>query len=168
MEIKIDAARREGGELILSTADPEVMKFLFHFKPGTYEIKKAVKKRSQDANAYLWALAGKIGTAVGIPAVEVYRRAIHDVGQFTPLPIREDAVEEFSRIWAGHGLGWFVDVLDNSKIPGYKLVRAYNGSSTYNTKQMSALIDHLVDDAKTLGIETLSDRELSLLKEGWK
>jgi hypothetical protein len=33
---------------------------------------------------------------------------------------------------------------------------------------MSALIDYLVDDAKTLGIETLSDRELSLLKEGWK
>lgn len=168
MEIRVDAARREGGELILSTTDPEVMKFLYHFKPGVYELRKAVKKRSQDANSYMWALAGKVATAVGISAVEVYRRAIHDVGVYTPLPIREDAVEEFSRIWAGHGLGWFVDVLDDSKLPGYKLVRAYNGSSTYTTKQMSALIDHIVDDAKALGIETLSDRELSLIKEGWK
>lgn len=168
MQIRIDSARKEGGELILSTTDPEVPKFLYHFKPGTYEIKKAVKKRSNDANAYMWSLAGKIATAVGISAVEVYRRAIRDVGVYTPLPIREDAVEEFSRIWAGHGLGWFVDVLDDSKLPGYKLVRAYNGSSTYNTKQMSALIDHIVDDAKALGIETLSERELSLLKEGWK
>lgn len=168
MQIRIDGARKEGGELVLSVSDPEVNRWLYHFKPGQYEIRKVQKKRSLDANAYMWTLAGKIGTAVGIPAADVYRRAIHDVGVFTPLPIREDAVEEFSRIWAGHGLGWFVEVLDNSKLKGYKLVRAFNGSSTYDTKQMSALIDYLVDDAKTLGIETLSDRELSLLKEGWK
>lgn len=168
MELRIDGARKEGGELVLKTSDPNVVKFVYHFKPGQYEIRKAVKRRSLDANAYLWVLCGKISEAVGIPAVDVYRRAIHDMGVFTPLPIREDAVEEFSRIWAGHGLGWFVDVVDDSKLPGYKIVRAFNGSSTYTTAQMSRLIDYVVEDAKALGIETMTERELSLLKEGWK
>jgi hypothetical protein len=105
---------------------------------------------------------------VGIPADEVYRNAIRDAGEFTPLPIRADAVEEFSRVWGTKGTGWFVDILDDSKLPGYKLVRAYNGSSSYDTKQMSRLIDYVVQDAKSLDIETMTDRELSLLKEGWK
>lgn len=141
---------------------------MYHFHPGLYAIDKAKKKRSLDANAYLWVLVGKIAAAVGIPADEVYRNAIRDAGEFTPLPIRADAVEEFSRVWGTKGTGWFVDILDDSKLPGYKLVRAYNGSSSYDTKQMSRLIDYVVQDAKSLDIETMTDRELSLLKEGWK
>lgn len=47
-------------------------------------------------------------------------------------------------------------------------MRAYNGSSSYDTKQMSRLIDYVVQDAKSLDIETMTDRELSLLKEGWR
>ena len=166
MTLTIEAARKEGSELILTTKDAP--RFLYHFKPGEYEIRKATKKRSPDANAYMWVLIGKIAAAVGIPADEVYRRAIRDAGEFTPLPIRADALDEFARIWAAKGTGWFVDILDDSKLPGYKLVRAYNGSSTYDTRQMSRLIDYVVQDAKALDIETLTERELSLLKEGWK
>lgn len=166
MELQIDAARREGTTLILTTKD--AARFMYHFHPGLYAIDKAKKKRSLDANAYLWVLVGKIAAAVGIPTDEVYRNAIRDAGEFTPLPIRADAVEEFSRVWGTKGTGWFVDILDDSKLPGYKLVRAYNGSSSYDTKQMSRLIDYVVQDAKSLDIETMTERELSLLKEGWR
>lgn len=166
MIITIKAARREGGDLVLSS--PEAAKLLYHFKPGEYEITKAKKKRSLDANAYMWVLIGKIAAAVGIPSDEVYRRAIREAGCYTPLPIKAEAVEEFSRIWAGHGTGWFIEVVDDSKLPGFKLVKAYNGSSTYDTGQMSRLIDNVVQDAKELGIETMTERELSLLKDGWR
>lgn len=60
-----------------------------------------------------------------------------------------------------------MDVVDDSKIPGYKLVFAYEGSSQYDTLQMSRFIDHLIQDAEALGIDTLSDREKSLLLEDW-
>lgn len=166
MELRIDGARREGNSLVLDTKDAG--RFLYHFKPGEYTITKTRKKRSLDANAYLWVLIGKISAAEGIPPDEVYRNAIREAGEFTPLPIRADALNEFARIWETHGKGWFVDVLDDSKLKGYKLIRAYNGSSTYDTRQMSRLIDYVVQDAKALDIETLTDRELSLLKEGWK
>lgn len=166
--MKIEAARRQGSELCLTTKDPAAWRWLIQFKPGEWDITKTAKKRSLDANAYLWVLCGKIGAVVGIPADDVYRRAIREAGEYTPLPIRADAVEEFSRIWSAKGTGWFVEILDDSKLPGYKLVRAFNGSSTYDTRQMSRLIDYVVQDAKALDIETLTERELSLLKEEWK
>lgn len=166
MELQLESARREGDTLIIKTKD--AARFLYHFRPGSYTVEKARKKRSLDANAYLWLLVGKIAAVAGIPTDDVYRNAIRDAGEFTPLPIRADAVDEFSRIWSAKGIGWFVDILDDSKLPGYKLVRAYNGSSTYDTKQMSRLIDYVVQDAKSLDVETMTDRELSLLKEGWK
>ena len=46
----------------------------------------------------------------------------------------------------------------------YKLIR---GSHTYNTHEMSVLIDGTVADAKELGIDTMSPVELSQLKERW-
>ena len=44
---------------------------------------------------------------------------------------------------------------------------AYHGSSTYDTQQMSRLIDNLVQDCKALDIETLTPDKLALLKEAW-
>ena len=41
----------------------------------------------------------------------------------------------------------------------------YYGSSVYDTKQMSALIDHIVQDCKALGIETKTPAEIMLLNE---
>lgn len=43
----------------------------------------------------------------------------------------------------------------------------YYGSSVYTKDEMKRLLDGLVMEAKELGIETLSDRELSLLKDNW-
>ena len=51
---------------------------------------------------------------------------------------------------------------------GSVILRAYYGSSTYNRKQMAALIDLVVQDCKQLGIETLTERELSLLCDKWE
>ena len=46
-------------------------------------------------------------------------------------------------------------------------LRCYKGSSTYDTKQMARLIDYLIDEAKGLGINTMSEREKSLLLIEW-
>lgn len=163
----IESMRYEGGELILSTKDATARQLVYNFKPGHYELKKKPKKRSLNANAFCWELCTRIGEAVGIPKEEVYRRSIREVGTYTPIPIKDEAVEEFQRIWSTHGVGWFADVIDNSKLAGYKLLFAYHGSSTYDTAQMARLIDNLIQDAQSLGIETLSEREKSLLLQEW-
>lgn len=116
------------------------------------EIKKWHDKRSPSANALLWALCREVGNAMRLSDVEIYRRAVRESGQYEHLPIKAVAVDTFARRWESRGIGWFVDVLDDSKLPGYKLVKVYYGSSSYDSAELSRLIDYVMDDAKQIGI----------------
>lgn len=163
----IDKVRVAGNELILSTVSPDARRLAYNFKAGEYELKRTRKKRSRNANAYCWELCTKIAEVVGITKEEAYRHSIKEVGIYTPLPIENEKVDRFCEIWQQKGVGWFAEVIDDSKIKGYKLVFAYQGSSTYNTKEMSRLIENLIQDANAVGIDTLSESEKALLLEEW-
>ena len=160
----------KGNDLLLHTSHGDAVRFAAQNDPfleGEYEIRRVRKRRSLDSNSYLWVLCTEIAEAVGITKEEVYRRNIREGGAYTPLPIREDAIDDFSRIWAAHGIGWFCDVVDNSKLPGYKLLFAYHGSSEYDSKQMSALIERVKEDAESVGIETLPPEKLAAMLNEW-
>ena len=132
------------------------------------EVKEYRKKRSLDANAYAWVLIHKLAEAMRTEPVEVYLMNIPRVGyNFTPMCVREQDVERFKKTWQANGLGWPVMDLGPSQVPGCRNLMAYHGSSTYDTDQMSRLIDNLVQDCKALDIETLSPDKLALLKEEW-
>lgn len=127
------------------------------------EIKKYRQKRSLDANAYAWVLIDKIAKVMRIDKKQVYQEAIRNIGGVSEtVCVQTAAVDRLCSSWASHGLGWQADVMP-SKIEGCSNVVLYFGSSTYDTRQMSALIDQLVQDAKALGIETLPPNELSRL-----
>ena len=51
---------------------------------------------------------------------------------------------------------------------GRKARSIYYGSSDFDTRQMSMLIDHLVQDARVLGIETRPEEEIKSLLEAWE
>mgnify|MGYP001514643950 CR=1 FL=1 len=86
----------------------------------------------------------------------------------TSAPIKNEAVAHYKRIWETHGIGWICEEMGHSKLDGYTNVISYYGSSEYDTRQMSRLIDLIVMECKEQGIETMTPRELALLKEGWK
>ena len=132
------------------------------------EVKEHRKKRSLDANAYAWVLMGKLAEAMRITPVEVYRQAIVNIGgKYEVIPIKAEAADHFKGIWEAKGLGWPCEDMGKSKIPGYRNLRAYYGSSTYDTRQMSQLIDNLVQDCRTLDIEVRSEEEIASLLGGW-
>lgn len=131
------------------------------------EVREHRKKRSLDANAYAWVLIDKLADAMRITPKEIYRQAIQNIGgNCEVIPIKEEAAERFKQIWENQGLGWPCVDMGKSKIPGYRNLRAYYGSSTYDTRQMAQLIDNLVQDCKALDIETLPPDKLALLMEG--
>lgn len=137
----------------------------------TVEIKKAGQPRSKTANDFMWAMCTDIGKALRppLPKEMVYRQAIRDVGEYVPLPIREDAVDRFIERWASKGTGWFAEVVDDSKLAGYKLVFAYYGSSTYTVDEMSRLLDYLRQDMDSMGLPIpLSKDEEKRLFEKWQ
>ena len=132
------------------------------------EVKEHRKKRSLDANAYCWVLINKIAEALRITPKEIYGQAIQNVGgNYEVIPIKADAAEHFKQVWEAQGLGWPCMDMGKSKLEGYRNLRAYYGSSTYDTKQMSQLIDNLVQDCKALDIETMTPDKLALLMEEW-
>lgn len=130
-------------------------------------VKKYRKRRSKNANDYLWALCEEIAKNQGITKEEVYRKQIREVGVYEPLPVREDALERFGAAWRQKGIGWFTEVVDDS-FPGYKKVFAYYGSSTYDTEQMSRVIGAAQEDARALGIEVIPPAELALMMDAWE
>ncbi len=134
-----------------------------------YEVEcgKKKRKRSLDANAYCWVLLDKLATVFQKPKTEIYKQYIRDVGgNSETVCVVNKAVEKLCSHWSDHGLGWLTDTMP-SKIEGCTNVILYYGSSTYDTAQMARFINLIVEDCKELGVEILSERELSLLKEGW-
>lgn len=157
-------ARWAGGELILSTSDPEAVRFALGFKEGDYAISKAKKKRSLDANAYFFVLADKIAAVTGITKTEIYRHAIKEIGgNSDTVCVMEKAADALCDGWERNGLGWQTERLP-SKIKGCVNVILYYGSSTYDSQTMKRLIDNVIQDAKALGIETMTPQELAKLK----
>ena len=133
------------------------------------EVKEHRKKRSLDANAYAWVLINKIADALRITPIEIYRQAILNVGgNYEVLPVKEEAAEHFKQVWQAQGLGWPCVDMGKSKIEGYRNLRAYYGSSTYSTTQMSQLIENLVQDCRALDLDVKSDEEIASLMEAWK
>ncbi len=45
--------------------------------------------------------------------------------------------------------------------------KVYKGSSEYDTREMSILLDGIIDEAKALDIDVISEREKSLLLQEW-
>jgi hypothetical protein len=132
------------------------------------EVKEHRQKRSLDANAYAWVLINKLADAMRLPPTIVYKQAIQNVGgNYEIIPVREEAAGHFKQIWEAKGLGWPCVDMGKSKIAGYRNLRAYYGSSTYDIRQMSQLIDNLVQDCKALDIETKTPEKLALLMEEW-
>lgn len=161
----------DGAYLMIRTNRRDATAFCDEMKDGkVYEadLKEHRKKRSLDANSYAWLLIGKLANKLGLPKEDVYREFIKDVGNnYETIPIRNDAVDKWITNWQSKGIGWCCDILGESKLDGYTNVITYYGSSTYDSKQMSKLINLIVDECKQQGIETMTSAELALIMDGW-
>lgn len=126
-------------------------------------VKKYRKRRSLDANAYAWVLIDKIAEKRRMTKTEVYQNAIREIGGVSDIVcVQDKAVDQLISAWKRNGIGWQAETMP-AKIPNCTRVILYYGSSTFNTKQMSMLIDSLVQDAKAIGIETMPPDKLNLL-----
>ena len=169
-----DVTRRMNGEYVVTfrvATDPR--KELEKLNEVELDIiaKKHRNKRSLDANAFCWALCSDIGKALRppVPKEEIYVKSIKDLGRFYPVLVKETAVEEFQRRWRTKGEGWFAEKRSESKEhAGWYWVYAYYGSSSYDSKEMSVLLDGLVAEAEDMGIQIpLGKHDIERLKEDW-
>lgn len=132
-------------------------------KQLTAEIKQHRRKRSLDANAYLWVLLGKIAGALRADKDEIYLLMLERYGVYTHIIAKPHVVEQVKLQWRTvRELG---EVTVNGQT-GIQL-QCYFGSSTYDTQQMTVLIDGVVSECQAMGIDTLPPDELKELKKKW-
>lgn len=144
--------------------------FLEHMTPGkkyVAEIKEFRKKRSLDSNNYFWQLCDQIADKLGRTKEDVYIDYIRSVGVFRDFHLSREEAPTFRTAWSMLGTGWPTEEVDYQQDGDGVVIRAYYGSSRCNSKQMSRVIDAAVQDAKSLGIETLTPEELARMNLEW-
>lgn len=135
-------------------------------------IKEKKEKRTLDQNAYMWVLIGQLAAKISMPGAvvspaEVYRELIRDVGgNYYVGCFKADQAEAVKKDWESHGVGWVVDSIGESKVPGCVNLRLFYGSSHYDTATMSRLIDVVIRECETQGIQTETKEEI--LKRGFE
>lgn len=140
------------------------------------EIKKRRKKRSLDANAYYWKLASEIADALHVSKPYIHNYLLRKYGQieiidgqgvYIVLPDTESAQKSVDEAQTYH-------LKPTSQVnPGkggvmYRTYMMLKGSSEYDTKEMSNLIDGLVSECKEIGIETLPPEELERMMKDFE
>lgn len=140
----------------------KIMTYLFDLDQNKeYELKEYKEKRSLNANNYAWKLITEIANVMRLSKEEVYVEMLKVYGQSQMVSVLADIdVSKYFKYYSEAG----ESILNGKKFKHYKV---YMGSSEMDTRQMSILIDGIVNEAKALDIETLTPNEISRLKEGW-
>lgn len=146
----------------------KITKFLqdiFNLDKNTiYDVKinKHREKRSLNANAYLWELCTQIGNILRKSKEEVYLEMLIYYGQSIMVSVLSNVkLNGFYKYYKEAGKS----ILNGKEFTHYKI---YKGSSEYDTREMSILLDGVVQEARQLGIRTKEDEELEKMIDKWK
>lgn len=169
--IKDIAKSYTGRETIISFSTMDNIQEEYEKLKGTEKIvvgaKRFAKKRSLNANAYMWCLLKELAEAKGTTNVEEYKYYVKDYGIFRDVQIDSKSVETMIYSWSMQGIAWIADVLDYSENAEYKTLRLYYGTSVYNNKQMARILNAVVEDCKAGGITTKEDLEIERMVKEW-
>lgn len=130
-------------------------------KEYVVEIKEYKAKRSLNSNAYAWLLIGEIAERLKSTNDEIYLIMLKRYGVSEMISVLSSIdMSLYLKYYEKAG----TSVLNGKEFTHYKV---YKGSSEFDTKEMSRLINGIVDEAKALGIDTRTYSELALMNEQW-
>lgn len=125
------------------------------------EIEVKRKKRSKNANSYFWEMLQQLCSEMNLDVIAEYKKRVKELGIFKQWEIEAENVPTFEKLWCDRGIAWFIEKVEEN---GNKvIINAYYGSSSYNSKQFSKLLDNLIQDCRSVGLQTLEDKEIEEL-----
>lgn len=113
-------------------------------KDKIIEFKEYKARRSLDANALLWACIGEIAGAITADKWTVYLMMLRRYGQFVRIAVPAAEVDNIRKQWRE------IEVV--GEYGGVTELLCYYGSSTYDTKQFSILLDGVISEMKEMGL----------------
>lgn len=131
-------------------------------KDVNIDIKQYRQKRSLNANNYAWELITKIADKMLLGKEEVYLRMLKEYGQSEMISVLSHIdISPYLKYYEEAG----TSTLNGKEFTHYKV---YKGSSEFDTKEMSVFIEGIVQEAKSLGIETMTPNEIANLESAWQ
>ena len=130
-------------------------------KENIYDIDIHKEKRSLNANGMLWECLGQMAAKLNTDKWELYRIMLKRYGQFTYVCIKPSAVEMFKRSWRDY------EELGEVEIGGQTAIQflVYFGSSDYNSKEFSRLLDGVSSEMKEIGLTPPPTKEMQRVIE---
>jgi len=120
-----------------------------------FQISPYHQKRSLAANAYAWVLITQIAEAMTPPQSKdaVYLEMLKRYGQSEFISVLSGInIQGFFKYYEEYGKGH----VEGREFTHYKI---YKGSSEFNAREMNILLEGIIQEAKDLGIETITPEE---------
>ena len=115
-----------------------------------------------NSNAYLWLLCTKIAEIMNLSKEEVYVKMLEDYGVSILVPLTtETEPNKYFKYYSYFEKGQ----LNGKECKWYKV---FKGSSEYDSKEMTHLLNGVVEEAKQLGIMTLDELEIQEMLDRWQ
>lgn len=113
------------------------------------EVKPHRKSRSLSANALLWALIGIISNHNGADKWDTYLTLLRRYGKYTYIVCKPEAVAAMQLQWRE------TEIVGDITVNGQPAVQmlVYFGSSTYDTKEFSRLLEGTISELKEMGLQ---------------
>ena len=155
--------------ITLSINEPSALNEIDNIKDLDKLSIRAVKyreKRSLDANALLWVCLGQIAGAMSPPADkwDIYLQMLKRYGKYTYICVKPNVVEAVKQQWRE------CEVIGEVNINGKTAVQllCYFGSSTYDAKEFSVLLDGVISEMVEMGIQAPTSEEMRRSLELWE
>lgn len=136
------------------------------------KITRHKEKRSRNANAYHWALCGKIAAVIHSTAQEVHKELMLAWGTFAErdgvaeyVIAQEDYEPSPEDYWKFSGQTLYINT--SAGRTRHFIYWVVKPSHLYDTHEMAQLIDGTIERAKEVGVEVLPPHEIEKMKEAW-
>lgn len=133
----------------------ELISYLYNAdKEKQYELREYHKRKTLSQNAYAWVLINEIANKINKSKEQVYLQMLKDYGQRTEILLKADVkVKTYFK---------YYEAINKIKKNDIEFIEyyLYKGSSQFDSKEMSIFIDGIVEEAKQLGIQTMTPNEI--------
>jgi len=146
---------------MIGTSNKIITYLLDQEKDKQFELKEYKEKRSLNANNYYWNLVTELGNVLRMDKEDLHFLLLQKYGQSEMISVvAEIDMSDYLKYYTEAG-----ESVLNGKI--FKHYKVYKGSSEMNKKEMSILINGLVEECHIQGIETKTPAEINSLLERW-
>lgn len=137
----------------------ELISYLYNAdKEKQYELREYYKRKTLSQNAYAWVLINEIANKINKSKEQVYLQMLKDYGQRTEILLKADVkVKTYFK---------YYEAINKIKKNDIEFIEyyLYKGSSQFDSKEMSIFIDGIIEEAKQLGIQTMTPNEIRKLE----